>query len=96
MPEMVCPGEFPSVIWPGLCRSSCRTGARGIKISKKLPLEPILFRKALKFDFQVDPRTATISARSGTVWRDSEHDGLVLAVALAAWWGNEIERCPLG
>lgn len=37
-------------------------------------------------------RVATLAARNAHVsyaaWREQEHDDLVLAVALACWWGE--------
>jgi hypothetical protein len=52
------------------------------------PLSDILANEMLNFRVKIDPVTAHDSY---SAWREQEHDDLVLAVALAAWWG---EHCP--
>jgi len=59
-----------------------------LKVSAKLELGPILQQEMLGFKAKINPETASDAYSS---WREADHDDLVLAVALAAWWG---ERSP--
>lgn len=61
-----------------------------LHIRKALPLGATLQREMLAFKVKVNTRTGNDSYEA---WRDGEHDDLVLAVALALWWG---ERSPTG
>ena len=56
-----------------------------LKISKKLPLASTLQGELLNFKVKIDPRTAHDAY---SAWREQDHDDLVLAVALACWWGE--------
>lgn len=56
-----------------------------LKVSRRLALEPVLSREMTNFRAKISSETAHDSY---SAWRDSEHDDLVLAVALAAWWGE--------
>lgn len=56
-----------------------------LKVSSKLKLGPVLQAEMLNFKVKIDPATAHDSY---SAWRDSDHDDLVLSVALAAWWGE--------
>ena len=57
-----------------------------LKVAQKLELGPILQQEMLNFKQKIDPVTAHDSY---SAWRDQDHDDLVLAVALAAWWGEQ-------
>ena len=50
------------------------------------PLKGILVSELLNFKIKIDPETAHDSY---SAWRDMEHDDLVLAVALAAWYAEK-------
>jgi hypothetical protein len=56
-----------------------------LKVSRKLELEPVLSSEMLNFKVKIDPATSHDSYSS---WREGDHDDLVLAVALAAWYGE--------
>jgi hypothetical protein len=49
------------------------------------PLSDILTGEMLNFRVKIDPATAHDSY---SAWREADHDDLVLAVALACWWGE--------
>lgn len=53
-----------------------------LKIASGLPDAATLTRELLNFKVTIDPKTAHDSYSS---WRESDHDDLVLAVALAVW-----------
>ena len=57
-----------------------------LKVAQKLELGPILQQEMLNFKQKIDPVTAHDSY---SAWREQDHDDLVLAVALAAWWGEQ-------
>jgi hypothetical protein len=48
-----------------------------------LPEAEILKKELLNFRMKIDPKTAHDSYEH---WRESEHDDLVLAVSMAAWF----------
>ncbi len=54
-----------------------------LKVAEGLKLWPALREELLNFRRKIDLRTAHDSYEH---WRDSDHDDLVLAVALACWW----------
>jgi hypothetical protein len=56
-----------------------------LKTPLKLVLSRILTGELLNFRVKIDPATAHDSY---SAWRDQDHDDLVLAVALACWWGE--------
>jgi hypothetical protein len=56
-----------------------------LKVSAGLELWPTLRKELLNFKRKIDLRTAHDSYEH---WRDSEHDDLVLACALACWWAR--------
>jgi hypothetical protein len=58
-----------------------------LQIARGLPDAPVLVRELQQFQVKI---TAAANERFG-VWRDGQHDDLVLAVALACWWA---ERTP--
>jgi hypothetical protein len=58
-----------------------------LKVASKLKRGPVLQTEMLNFKVKIDPVTAHDSY---SAWRESDHDDLVLSVALAAWLG---ERC---
>jgi hypothetical protein len=59
-----------------------------LKIAPELALADTLKKELLGFSVKVDPRTAHDSYEH---WREGDHDDLVLATALAAWY-REYER----
>jgi hypothetical protein len=60
-----------------------------LKVSSKLGLGPVLQAEMLNFKVKIDPQTAHDSY---SAWRESDHDDLVLSVALAAWWGEHMPK----
>ena len=54
-----------------------------LKVAEDLPLWPALKEELLNFRRKVDLRTAHDSYEH---WRETDHDDLVLATALACWW----------
>lgn len=56
-----------------------------LQIAETLPLTPVLTHELLNFKVQIDPSTAHDSY---SAWRERDHDDLVLALALALWWGE--------
>jgi hypothetical protein len=61
--------------------------ARRWQIARRLPDAALLVRELQNFQVKI---TAVANETFG-VWREGKHDDLVLAVALACWWG---ERNP--
>lgn len=60
-----------------------------LKIARDLPDAATLTRELLNFKVTIDPKTAHDSYSS---WRESDHDDLVLAVALAVWSAERLGR----
>jgi hypothetical protein len=58
---------------------------RRLKIAQALPEAATLTRELAAFRVKIDPQT---SHDSYAAWREADRDDLVLAVALAAWWGE--------
>lgn len=56
-----------------------------LKVASKLKLGPVLQAEMLNFRVRIDPATAHDSYSS---WRESDHDDLVLSVAMAAWYAE--------
>jgi hypothetical protein len=61
--------------------------SRRLQMARSLPDAAMLVRELQNFQVKI---TAAANETFG-VWRDGQHDDLVLAVALASWWG---ERNP--
>jgi hypothetical protein len=61
--------------------------SRRLRIARRLHEAAILVRELQQFQVKI---TAVAHEAFG-VWREGQHDDLVLAVALACWWA---ERCP--
>ena len=64
-----------------------------LKIAEQLPLAPTLVQELLAFRVRIDPATAHDSYSS---WREKDHDDLVLATALACWWGERFGSRRVG
>jgi hypothetical protein len=62
-----------------------------LKIAAGMPLAPELRDELLNFRVKIDRETAHDSYEA---WRESDHDDLVLACALACWWVER--RRPVG
>jgi hypothetical protein len=60
---------------------------RRLQIARSLPQARTLTRELQNFQVRI---TAAANETFG-VWREGQHDDLVLAVALACWWA---QRCP--
>jgi phage terminase large subunit-like protein len=58
-----------------------------LKIASKLALKPVLLQEMQNFKVKIDPATAHDNY---SAWREGDHDDLVLAVALACWYGQEV------
>lgn len=56
-----------------------------LRIAERLPQTPLLTQELLHFKVRIDPTTAHDSY---SAWREADHDDLVLALALAVWWGE--------
>lgn len=56
-----------------------------LKVSSQLKLGPVLQAEMLNFKVKIDPVTAHDSY---SAWRESDHDDLILSVALAAWYAE--------
>lgn len=63
-----------------------------LKISKKLPLAPVLQSELVNFKVKIDPITAHDSY---SAWREQDHDDLVLSVAIAVWCAEKITRTEI-
>jgi hypothetical protein len=61
--------------------------SRRLRIARGLHEADVLVRELQQFQVKI---TASANETFG-VWREGQHDDLVLAVALACWWA---ERCP--
>jgi len=57
-----------------------------LKIAAALPLAQTLQQELLTFHVKIDSRTAHDSY---SAWREKDYDDLVLACALACWWGEQ-------
>jgi hypothetical protein len=62
---------------------------RRLKLAEALPLTAILEQELLSFRMKIDPLTAHDSF---SAWRERDHDDLVLATALAVWWGEKAPK----
>jgi hypothetical protein len=62
-----------------------------VKIAESLPDAALLKREMENFRVKIDPQTAHDSY---SAWRESQHDDLVLAVAMALWVAKEAR--PIG
>ncbi len=56
-----------------------------LRVAEGLPDAAVLVEELLNFRVKIDPLTAHDSYGG---WREKEHDDLVLAVALACWYGE--------
>jgi hypothetical protein len=61
--------------------------ARRLRIAEELSHASILAKELLAFRAKVTP----VGSEAVEAWREREHDDLVLAVALACWWGERHE-----
>jgi hypothetical protein len=55
------------------------------KVSNALALAPVLMQELIGFKVKIDPLTAHDSYGA---WRVGAHDDIVLACAVACWWGE--------
>lgn len=65
---------------------------RRMRIAASLPEAATLRRELQAFRVTIDPATAHDSYAA---WREADHDDLVLAVALACWYGERAPRAPV-
>jgi len=56
-----------------------------LRIARGVALGAVFTKELLNFKMKINVRTGHDSYEA---WREGEHDDLVLAVALAAWWGE--------
>ena len=68
---------------------SVRLQNQSLRFTKAGPFAAILQRELLNFRVKIDPVTAHDSY---SAWRDGDHDDLVLATAIAVWWGDRRPR----
>jgi hypothetical protein len=66
-----------------------QTGA--LKVAEGLELWPTLRKELLTFKRKINIRTGHDSYEH---WRESDHDDLVLATALACWWATKRRDIP--
>jgi hypothetical protein len=71
---------------------SVRLQNRSLRFTNAGPFAAILQRELLNFRVKIDPVT---SHDSYAAWREGEHDDLVLATAIALWWGDR-QPPPMG
>ena len=62
-----------------------------LKVAKGLKLGTVLQSEMLNFRIKIDPLTAHDSY---SAWRDNDHDDLILATALAAWFAEVASPKP--
>jgi hypothetical protein len=62
-----------------------------LKVASDLPLWPVLRKELLTFRRKVSLTTGHDSYEH---WRESDHDDLVLACALACWWARRMATLP--
>jgi len=65
--------------------------SRRLAIDEALPLAQVLTSELANFKVKVSP-AGHDSYGAGTDWRENSHDDLVLAVALACWFGEQPSR----
>ena len=65
--------------------------SRRLQIAAGLPLSQTLRKELMNFRIKIDPRT---SHDSYSHWREGDHDDLVLATAVAAWY-REVTNVPI-
>jgi hypothetical protein len=63
-----------------------------LKIAEGLPETPTLIKELQDFRMKIDPQTAHDSY---SAWRENMHDDLVLATALACWFGEHHREVDL-
>src|SRR5215216_1835433 len=66
-----------------------------VRIAQNLSEAQILIRELLNFRVKIS-LTGRDSYGAGEEWRDGAHDDLVLATALAAWYGEHAPTPPMG
>ena len=65
------------------------------RVAQDLPAAQLLVQELLNFRVKIS-LTGRDSYGAGEEWRDGAHDDLVLAVALAAWYGENPPSVPMG
>ena len=66
-----------------------------MRIAQDLPAAQLLVQELLNFRVKIS-LSGRDSYGAGEEWRDGAHDDLVLAVALAAWYGENAPTPPMG
>lgn len=67
--------------------------SRRVKFGATLPFVDVLVHELSNYRIRIDPATSHDSYSS---WREADHDDLVLALALACWWGEWYGRHQAG
>jgi hypothetical protein len=62
---------------------------RRLQIAAELPLAGVLVKELLAFKVTINPQT---SHDSYSAWRESDHDDLVLSVAMGCWYRDRVWR----
>jgi hypothetical protein len=65
---------------------ACLLQQQRLRIAARLPETPILTQELLTFKVKIDPQTAHDAY---SAWREQDHDDVVLALAMALWWGEQ-------
>jgi hypothetical protein len=66
-----------------------------MRIARDLPVAQLLVQELLNFRVKIS-LSGRDSYGAGEEWRDGAHDDLVLAVALASWYGENAPTPPMG
>ena len=66
-----------------------------LRVAQELPEAQLLVQELLNFRVKIS-LAGRDTFGAGEAWRDGAHDDLVLAVALAAWYGENAPARPIG
>jgi hypothetical protein len=76
-----------------LMEAELRPGVRRLQFAAGLPLLDVLIGELQNFSAKININTGHTAFEA---WREGQHDDLVLALALALWAGERLEREPPG
>jgi hypothetical protein len=66
---------------------ACLLQQQRLRFAERLPETSLLTHELLNFKVKIDPTTAHDNY---SAWREKDHNDLVLALALAVWWGEQV------
>jgi hypothetical protein len=64
---------------------------RRLRIGKSIPMASVLVQELQTFKAKIKLTTGHTSYAADEAWRENPHDDTVLAVALAAWYGEHVD-----